>query len=544
MTQVASPTAVVAPFEDIELESRGRKYRIWRHGDEFWVEMADPDWEVEMLMTGADLSLITDPPMVRRQIVMTTGSHHIQCYWVASRNGNELRQFPWQYHLESGRWIPSEDTTLQPPDSHRHFGHWNSTCIACHSLGGKPGLDLHSGHLLSQVAEFGISCEACHGPGREHARQHRNPIKRYQQHLGKGSDPTIVNPALRNSKVSSQICGQCHSTFLMTELKDYFLHGDNYRAGDDLEKSRHMLDFKNPHPQMVADARNGFWRDGTTRVGGREYLGLIQSPCYQRGEMSCLSCHSMHRSDPNDQLAFRMESNHACLQCHTNFSQRIAEHSHHEPGSPGSRCYNCHMPHTTYALFKGIRSHRIDSPSVTVSVNTGRPNACNLCHLDRSLEWTTTYLTQWYGQSTVKLNSEEKEIAASVLWLLRGDAAQRVIVAWHMGWSSAQQASGADWQAPFLAQLLDDPYSAIRFVAFRSLQTLAPFGDFEYDFIGSPEQRLNAKQRALQLWNRHRVSRPNRYGMRALFDAEGQFLQKTVDRLVQARDDRPVSISE
>ena len=45
-------------------------------------------------------------------------------------------------------------------------------------------------------------------------------------------------------------------------------------------------------------------------VTGREYNGLLDTPCFQRGKMSCLSCHSMHGyHDRNDQLAPRMETN-------------------------------------------------------------------------------------------------------------------------------------------------------------------------------------------------------------------------------------------
>ena len=50
---------------------------------------------------------------------------------------------------------------------------------------------------------------------------------------------------------------------------------------------------------------------GTCRVGGDEYLGLLASPCHRNGELACLSCHSMHSSDPNDQLAESRDGNEA-----------------------------------------------------------------------------------------------------------------------------------------------------------------------------------------------------------------------------------------
>ena len=85
------------------------------------------------------------------------------------------------------------------------------------------------------------------------------------------------------------------------------------------------------------------------------------------------------------------------------------------------------------------------------------------------MQWASRHLAEWYDIPTVELSSRENEVAASLLWLLSGDAAQRALAAWHMGWQSAWQVVGREWQAPFLAQLLDDPYAGVRNVAFDSL---------------------------------------------------------------------------
>src|SRR5690606_16978310 len=148
---------------------------------------------------------------------------------------------------------------------------------------------------------------------------------------------------------------------------------------------------------------------------------------------------------------------------------RIAEHTHHPVGSSGSSCYNCHMPRTTYGLLRASRAHEISSPTVVESVSHGRPNACNLCHLDQSLEWTAGKLHEWYGELPPALSQDERQLSAGVLWLLKGDAALRAIVAWHMGWTPAQQASGRDWLYPYLIFELNDPYSAVRFISWKSL---------------------------------------------------------------------------
>src|SRR5690606_452027 len=228
-----------------------------------------------------------------------------------------------------------------------------------------------------------------------------------------------------------------------------------------------------------------FWPDGTIRVGGREYNGLVKSPCFERGvgeqQLACVSCHSMHQSDPDDQLAAGKEGSEACTQCHTKYADRISEHTHHAPESSGSLCYNCHMPRTTYALLKGIRSHRITSP-VARAERSSAPNACNLCHLDKSLGWAERWLARFWpdaeraptpSDDTTELMPFADDVPASAVWLLAGDAAQRVLLADALAQPEAVAISGDRWQVPLLERSLSDPYAAVRFVARRSLRRLA-----------------------------------------------------------------------
>jgi hypothetical protein len=174
------------------------------------------------------------------------------------------------------------------------------------------------------------------------------------------------------------------------------------------------------------------------------------------------------------------------------------------------------MPYTTYGLLKTIRSHQISNPSVKATLDTGRPNACNLCHLDKTLAWTAEYLERWYRTPPPPLSDDERRVAASVLTLLKGDAGQRAIVAQSMGWESAKQASGAGWMAPYLALLQKDPYDAVRHIAARSLRTLPPF-----------------KREGLAPGNRQ-----------LLINDDGTFDADAVNRLVRARDNRRISYRE
>jgi hypothetical protein len=200
------------------------------------------------------------------------------------------------------------------------------------------------------------------------------------------------------------------------------------------------------------------------------------------------------------------------------------------------------MPHTTYGLMKAIRSHQVDSPSVQATLATGRPNACNLCHLDKTLAWTTEKLTDWFGAKTPDLSQEQKTTSAAALWTLRGDAGQRALLAWHMGWKPARDASGEGWLAPYLGQLLEDPYSTVRYIARRSLRALPGFANFEFDYIGPAADRARARQ---SVWAKfEQVQKPDRSGPEVLIRPDGQIERQTWERLLRQRDDKSMYLQE
>jgi predicted CXXCH cytochrome family protein len=535
MTQVATPESVVAPFDGVELASRGRQYRLSREGDGFYVTMADPDWEAGALANGIDIERAR-PPMAKLRVVMTTGSHHMQGYWVSSNVKNMLRQVPWVYLIHDRKWVPREDIFLSPPHGHRHFAVWNDNCIVCHAVAGAPKFDLQAIKVATEVAELGISCEACHGPGKPHWDWHTIPGRK-----AKGPDP-VVQPARLTSKASSEVCGQCHGYFRPVDMQAFSTEGYAYRAAaGQLDKTHHFITHEESK-QFPSEA--AYWDDGTCRVSGREYSAQKESACFQKGELSCLSCHSMHSADPNDLLSKGMEANQACLQCHQEFASKLEQHTHHPADSSGSLCYNCHMPHTTYGLLKGIRSHRIQSPRVLSGERLDHPNACNLCHLDQTLEWSAEKLSQWYGQARPNLSDEEKQVAASLLWLLKGDALQRVITAWHFSWPAALEASGREWQAPFLAQLLTDDYSVIRYMAASGLAAYPEWTGMSYDYVGSRQHQQTIQAQVVKRWSQTNRE-PNQRSARLMLDANrGTWNRERIQELLRRQDKREMYLPE
>jgi hypothetical protein len=579
MTQVPTPENVLADFNGVTLHTLGKTYRLAREGDAFYVEMDDPEWHFD----GGP------PPRVMRQIVLMTGSHHEQDFWYETvAYGRLINRFPFVFRIEEQRWIQDHSVLLQPPDLHLGFDEWNKSCIRCHATMGRPRLEPDAGGpdphgpFDSQVVEFGIACEACHGPGATHVLRHaaqsgridllpahlKPPARALDEPIGPDD---IVNPAALDSLRSSQICGQCHSFFTLGSPQEYARwsrEGFRFRPGEELSdriviRSQPLLNkplheqppavrwWLRSQPHYLAER---FWSDGVVRILGREYTAMVESPCFQGGELSCLSCHTMHPSDVDprtleewavDQLALGMESNWACLQCHAEMGDDLTAHTHHSADSSGSRCYNCHMPPTAYGLLKATHSHTIESPNVASSLETGRPNGCNLCHLDRSWEWTTRHLQDWYGIEPVEMSELEASVPASVILALRGEAGQRALTAWAMGWPPAQQASGTNWQPPFLATLLCDPYDAVRFIAHRSLRTLGGFDDFAYDFLSEPDEHIAARDRVLSQWRAQREAHGESVELHELIGGSlSGDSAEVFEALLRQRDDRRVLLME
>ena len=559
MTQVAIPENVVASFDGSTVVSHELPYRVFRKDAEFWADMPDPDVMMYVVQGGKKLEP-SAIPRVSRRVVMATGSHHYQTYWVTSPRYDRLMQtLPLVYLIKDRRWIPREAAFMRPPQDNNGFiTQWNHHCIRCHSTGGNPGLNRETGLLDTKVAELGIACESCHGPAEEHVTRNQNPLRRYRLNLTGEADPTIVNPARlaeRDHRASSQVCGQCHGVYIM---RDEFAmlsasEGPLYRAGEDLNKTRYYIQHptEGSPPERWEDLkrnpqffRERWWEDGTILAGGREYTAMAVSGCYTRGKISCMSCHSMHQGNPVGQLMPGRKDQALCTQCHdqAKYTTELRRHTFHDPDSSGSDCMNCHMPHTTYALFRAIRSHQISSPSLAGSVRYGVPNACNLCHLDKTLEWTQEHLAESYGTPDLPLTQEQKTVSAAILWLLKGHAAQRAITAWHVGWEPALQASGADWLAPFQAQLLADPYGVVRYVAEHSLRKLPGYEQFHYDFLAPQNELRLSVQKAVDQWQAR--SAPNLRGGQILLEQNGQLMEQRVRELLAERDNRTVIIKE
>ena len=544
MTQTPTEDSVLGDFDDVHLELDGIDYHLERDEAGYWVST----------------NLGNGP--TRMQIKLLTGSHHMQLYWFSLPDNippegpkRILGLLPFSYLVSQNSWVPRRSTFLHPPVQNETFevGRWNATCLRCHTT--HPKADYFGkNNPLTTVAEFGISCEACHGPGKEHAEffeSNRNPD---------GGPHQIVNPLELDHVRASHVCANCHgatSVKHQDDAKKWHTEGNSFRPGNDLLEFRHLIRATRPDEAMTVELlqhdpqlfESVFWSDGMVRVTGREYSGLVETACHTKGTLSCLTCHTMHNQDAeqrpvdepwnDDQLRIGMRSNKACLNCHEQYTgEALASHTRHLSESEGSKCYNCHMPHTSYGLLKAVRSHQISNPTVEETLKAGRQNACNNCHVDKPLQWTADHLHQWYGHDQQSLPDAHQKISSVVLHLLTGDAGQRALAAWALSWDAAQQTAGNTWQAGILSYGLDDPYDAARWMVLNSLKKLDPSIKKELTAQLSPDQIRSIQNRMLEYIEKEKAEQ------RVVRKPDGTLDVELLRFLLQQRNGRQMYLQE
>lgn len=131
---------------------------------------------------------------------------------------------------------------------------------------------------------------------------------------------------------------------------------------------------------------------------------------------------------------------------------------------------NCHMPKINEGMQDVVRTHAIFSPTNPAMIEANQPNACNLCHLDKPIDWTISYLQSWYGrvyaQQMIMQNYPVRAQPVGLGWLKQNHAPTRLVTA------QAVADQQATWALPALLQMLDDPYLLNRQFAQVSVERL------------------------------------------------------------------------
>lgn len=249
-----------------------------------------------------------DTTMRRERIAIVAGSNRKGqsfLYW----RGDSLYQMPISYWKSLNTWINSPGPGYT--DGRANFDRPVAPrCFECHAtwIDAKPDLQLVN-RFDSTGAVLGITCERCHGGGREHVARERSVLR-----AARG--PAIVNPARLTRERQMDACAQCHGGLGTPRLPTF-----TYVAGYPLEKFVELM------PQAP---------DAPVDVHGNQVALLQRSRCYQASQMTCLTCHDVHATQRDTkQLSGR------CLTCHQEQSCKLFPTQGH---ALAGRCVDCHMP--------------------------------------------------------------------------------------------------------------------------------------------------------------------------------------------------------
>lgn len=328
----------------------------------------------------------------------TIGSKWQQAYATTLPNG-EIHVFPIEYNKIQRRWVDYWKVIDSPGSERANPYNWEKldastsykeNCAVCHTsqLRGENGNTDDPKHFIFR--EPGINCEMCHGPSAAHiAAVDRGEISKG----GSAGLPVDFNRIGNREFVA--ICAQCH---MQSNLHTASKQGEmNY-------SSTGKFFLVNRSLPLDEFSRKAFYKDGRFSKTTFIVEALQRSACFRKGKVSCGTCHDPHGHDSAsnvNSLKFRNDPDRMCTGCHTQFktaANQIA-HTHHLYRSEASRCVSCHMPKIVDGLLFRARTHQIDDiPNAQMTERFGQadsPNACLLCHKEKTAKWVQNSLTAW-----------------------------------------------------------------------------------------------------------------------------------------------------
>lgn len=326
----------------------------------------------------------------------TIGSKWQQAYATKLPDGT-LQVIPIEYNLAQKAWI-NYWKIIDVPGSPRAViadfpkllpaTNYQQNCAICHTsqLKAAAGVD----HPMEHAAflQPGIDCEMCHGPSAWHIDQIR---KGHTGHADAAEPPVDIRRV--GNREGVRICAQCHKQSAVREF------GTNNEMNYSTGSASFMLSAWSR--SYDAFSRKAFYKDGHFRETTFIVEAFTRSACYRRGTAQCASCHTPHLPDfAKNPTSLKVKTNpgEMCLTCHEQYRQRSSEHTHHRSGTEASQCVSCHMPRIAQGLLPQVRSHQIEIPTADLTERFGQnesPNACLLCHAEKSASWAKQQLVGW-----------------------------------------------------------------------------------------------------------------------------------------------------
>ena len=111
-------------------------------------------------------------------VVGVAGVRPLQQYLLSPEPGR-TQAFDIAWDTERGRWYDLYPDQVTPPGDGMHWSgpykSWEARCAECHATGYSRNYDVRAKRYDPHMAEIGVGCEACHGPGEAHAAWAADP---------------------------------------------------------------------------------------------------------------------------------------------------------------------------------------------------------------------------------------------------------------------------------------------------------------------------------------------------------------------------------
>lgn len=251
------------------------------------------------------------------------GTKHAQtsAFW----QNHYTYELPISYYKSLNSWATSPGYSASKVNFERKI---DKECYGCHSSNIASRYVTTSSDSITfmnqEVEDFmnpktliyGIDCERCHGPAKEHVQKHlKFPDLKIAQNI------TSFKKLSRQQKIDA--CALCHSGNDKLKVKSRF----EFKPGDDLLE----------YFRGVPGSNDSIHFD----VHGNQLGLLSQSKCFKKSEtMDCMTCHNPHANASQNLVSYSK----ICMSCHQGIKHNAATIKTTSASVLANNCVECHMP--------------------------------------------------------------------------------------------------------------------------------------------------------------------------------------------------------
>lgn len=236
----------------------------------------------------------------------------------------------------------------------------SDACKGCHKdVATAWATNAHSKTLAAEGLTDGLKgCESCHGPASAHI-----------------ADPATVkpvNPQKISKDEASKVCGKCHFEGEPGAVKDKTIQQKYWRRS---EHNRGDVSCMACHSVHAASPK--LLKKQSPELCATCHQDIVKKGDYQHAPVAsgaCLNCHDPHGSNSRHHLMADLPK--LCATCHNPKAEKFAT-AHHGYDLTGSNCTECHSAHSRDKAGKLVKAQK-HTPF--------KSGQCQTCHKADSLE--------------------------------------------------------------------------------------------------------------------------------------------------------------